>query len=119
MSRRKGHDKAAVERRGRLEDAVAVLVRAEIVLPMVRLRVAQALDRTGLEALLAPALEDLVATERALAQAKRMIAREAEGFPDGNCSSRERAKTAPVGVHPGLGCGCAQNAGGGPEKHAT
>ncbi len=88
MSRRKGHNKAAVLRRGRLEDAVAWLVKAEVALPIVRLRVAQALERTGLEALLAPALADLEDAEEAVARAKGMVAIEAEVGSDGECSSR-------------------------------
>lgn len=78
MSRAKGHNKAAVKRRERLENAVAMLVSAEIAIPLVRLRVSQAIERTGLRALLSPALEDLASVENAIQRAKHLIANEAE-----------------------------------------
>jgi len=110
MSRRKGQTKAAGLRRGRLEDAVAMLVRAEVALPVVRLRVAQALERTGLVGLLAPALEELDEVACALVVAKQVVAAEAEGASsDGNAVAGNARKLPPGGAPAGRGQGLPEN----------
>jgi len=87
-----------------------MLVRAEVVLPVVRLRVAQALERTGLVGLLAPALEELDEVTRALSAAKQAVAAEAEGaFPDGNAVAENARKLPHGGVPAGRGQGLPEN----------
>ena len=73
MPRHKGHTGTVVSRRAAVEDLMALLVAMEIRLPYARLRVFQALQRTGLEDLLVPALEEMETVEQILKKAKACL----------------------------------------------
>ena len=77
MPRAKGYSGEIAHRRETLEDAMACLVRIEILIPLVRLRAQQARGRSGLGALLFPALDDLDEIAAAIQRAKRQVSKAA------------------------------------------
>lgn len=73
MPRQKGHDRRAVRLREDLDAAVLALVDGQEVFPSVQLRIRQAIERSGMSALLKPALDDLVRLANDVAEAKKHI----------------------------------------------
>jgi len=73
MPRPKGYTRAVAARRATAENAAACLAEAKTILPITRLRITQTMQRTGLTAILQPALDELAAIERAIQQAQALI----------------------------------------------
>lgn len=68
--------------RADLESVCLTLADAEDSMPFIRLRVEQALRRTGLNDLLVPALDELKQVIKALEEAKRTISETANQFEE-------------------------------------
>ncbi len=73
MPRPKGLDGKVVHMREELEGAVLALVDGQEVAPLVRLRIVQAIERSGLSLLLEPALDDLGRLIKDLVEAEKLI----------------------------------------------
>ncbi len=116
MSRPRGYDGRTVRARAALEDTTAAIVRAELLLRMVRLRVTQALERSGLWALLGPAVDDLDDARSTLARAKGYLSDTTQRLLAFESSSREIADFSPGAGAAGDGRGLPQNGPGGPRK---
>lgn len=73
MPRSSGIDGRVVSQRAALENVMAVLVRLERTFPIVSLRIDQAMVRSGLVDLLAPALDEMTEMDGSIQLAKSNI----------------------------------------------
>ena len=74
--------KGTRKKRNELESAVLALIEVEERLPLVTLRIEQAIRRAGLSALLKPALDDLAEVTRSTREAKEQVASVAAMFEE-------------------------------------
>lgn len=84
MSRSSGYTGAVSQQREALENALAALVRVEYLAPIARLRVVQAQDRSGLSALLSPALGEMDDISARIRFAKQQIGVALRSLPSAN-----------------------------------
>ncbi len=73
MPRKKGHDGVAVKVREDLEAVLGALADHDECVPLLELRIKQAIRRTGLSALLEPALDDLERMVKDVADARAQV----------------------------------------------